>query len=298
MGPEPIQHALQTGADVVLAGRSCDVSVFAAVPLARGMDAGLTMHASKIVECGAYCAEPAGASDSILATIRGDDFELRALNPLRRVSAVSAAAHSLYEQGHPSLIVEPAGTVDTAEAEFIELPDGAVRVRGSRFARADQYTVKIEGAALAGYRAVTLGGVRDPVAIQQVEWMIEAAKAQVASTYGPPDGDPGYRIGVYVYGRDGVMGSLEPTPRMSGHEICLVADVIAPDQRSADDICALVRSSLLHSDFPGRLTVGGNVAFPFSPHDAAWGPVYEFSIYHLMAVDDPVEPFPVEVREL
>ena len=207
MGPEPIQRALQTGADVVLAGRSCDVSVFAAVPLAMGMDAGLTMHASKIVECGAYCAEPAGASDSILATIRRDEFELRALNPRRRVSAVSAAAHSLYEQGHPSLIVEPAGSVDTADAEFIEMSDGSVRVRGSRFEQAAQYTVKLEGAALAGYRAVTVGGVRDPAAIAEVETMIDAAKAQVASTYGPPNGELGYRIEVYVYGRDGVMGS-------------------------------------------------------------------------------------------
>jgi hypothetical protein len=44
------------------------------------------------------------------------------------------------------------------------------------------------------------------------------------------------------------------------------------------------------------LNVGGNVAFPFSPHDANWGPVYEFSVYHRWAVDDPLLPFPIEMR--
>jgi hypothetical protein len=297
MGPEPIQAAVETGADVILAGRSCDVSVFAAIPLARGMDPGPTLHASKIVECGAYCAEPAGASDGILATIRHGEFDLHALSPERRVTAVSAAAHSLYEQGHPSLIVEPMGSVDAADAEFLELADGGVRVRGSRFERASQYTVKLEGAALAGYRAVTVGGVRDPIAIEHIDDILEGARAQVAATYGPEDGERPYRISFLVYGRDGVMGPMEPERSAVQHEIGVVADVVANDQQHADDICALTRSSILHQDFTDRMTVGGNVAFPFSPHDASWGPVYELSLYHLMDVDDPLEPFPLEVRE-
>lgn len=297
MGPEPIQAALDLGVDVVLAGRSCDVSIFSAVPLAAGFDPGPVMHAAKIVECGAYCCEPASASDGILAAIRPDRFTLRALNPSRQVTAVSAAAHSLYEQAHPSLIVEPSGTVDVAGASFRELADGAVEVSGSAFRPAARYTVKLEGAALAGWRAVTVGGIRDPGAIRNLEVLFEAVRARVRVTFGPPDESPGYRIDFRVYGRDAVMGALDPERSSTGHEVGVLVEVIAATQAAASAICALARSTLLHHDFPGRLTVGGNLALPFSPHDAAWGAAYEFSLYHLMEVDDPLAPFPIEVRQ-
>jgi hypothetical protein len=32
--------------------------------------------------------------------------------------------------------------------------------------------------------------------------------------------------------------------------------------------------------------------------DVSGGPVYEFSVYHLMDVDDPCELFPMEVETL
>jgi hypothetical protein len=295
MGAEPIQAALKLGVDLVLAGRSCDVSIFSAIPLGLGFDPGVTMHAAKIIECGAYCAEPAGASDSILAIIRRDHFVLRALNPARRVSAVSAAAHSLYEQGHPSLIVEPLGSVDVGSARFHELPDGSVEVSNSGFRPAKQYTVKLEGAALVGYRAVSIGGVRDPIAIRNIDFSLDAARRLVEDVFGSST-ESGHRLIFRVYGRDGVMGASEPVVSPTSHEVGLVIEAIAPTQQIANDVCALARSTILHHDYPDRLTVGGSLALPFSPHDAEWGPVYEFSLYHLMDVDDPLGPFPIEVR--
>jgi hypothetical protein len=295
MGAEPIQAALELGVDLVLAGRSCDVSIFSAIPLKRGFDPGVVMHAAKIIECGAYCAEPAGASDSILAVIGRDHFVLRALNPMRRVTAVSAAAHSLYEQAHPSKIVEPLGTVDVANARFNELPDGSIQVFGSAFCRAEQYTIKLEGAALVGYRAVSIGGVRDPVAIRNIDSSCNAARLMVEAVFGRSS-EAGYRLIFRVYGRDGVMGVNEPVKSPTSHEVGLVIEAIAPTQAMANDMCSLARSTILHHDYPDRLTVGGSLALPFSPHDAEWGAVFEFSLYHLMEVDDPLAPFPIEVR--
>ncbi len=294
MGAEPIAAALERNVDVVLAGRSCDVSIFSAIPLARGFDPALTMHAAKIVECGAFCAEPAGAFDCILTVIRRDHFVLRALNPARRVSAVSAAAHSLYEQSHPYLIVEPLGTVDVGAARFRELDDGSVEISGSEFRPASKYTVKLEGATLVGHRAVSIGGVRDPIAISMIDSSLERARTMVRGAFGE---DPAlYRLIFRVYGRDGVMGPREPTPVVEGHEIGVLIEVIAASQHLANEICAVARSTVLHHDYPGRMTVGGSLALPFSPHDAPWGSVYEFGLYHLMEVDDPLAPFPIEVR--
>ena len=39
-GAEPIQEAIEAGADVVLAGRTSDAALFAAIPLARGFRSG------------------------------------------------------------------------------------------------------------------------------------------------------------------------------------------------------------------------------------------------------------------
>jgi Acyclic terpene utilisation family protein AtuA len=298
MGPEPIQKALLDGAQIVLAGRSCDVSPFAALPLLRGCDPGLTIHAAKILECGAYCAEPAGASDCMLAVVDDSRFVLRALNPNRRVSKTSAAAHSLYEQPHPSTIVEPTGSVDVENCTFQEFPDGSVAVAGSRFVPAAQYTVKLEGAALVGYRSVSLAGIRDARAIANIEGSMDAARQHIAQAVGPPGQPHSYSLHYRVYGRDGVMGQHEPLRTSPAHEVGLVFDVIAETQQLADDLCAVARSAILHHDYPGRLTVGGSLALPFSPHDASWGPVFEFSVYHLWQIDDPLGPFPIENRQV
>jgi hypothetical protein len=40
------------------------------------------------------------------------------------------------------------------------------------------------------------------------------------------------------------------------------------------------------------------MAFPFSPADVPAGEVYEFNIYHLMEVDDPVALFPYDMMEI
>jgi hypothetical protein len=297
MGIEPIQRALEQGADIVIAGRSCDVSPFAAIPIMQGFDPALAMHAAKILECGAYCAEPAGASDCMFATIYDDSFVLKPLNPERRGTRTSAAAHSLYEQAHPAHIVEPLGLVDVSAASFDELPDGGVRVSGSRFYPAETYTIKLEGAASVGFRAVSIGGIRDETAIKHIDQTFSVARELVAEAFGDPGARHDYKIIFRVYGRNGVMGEHEPSSAIP-HEVGVVTEVIAEDPEIASEVCSLVRSTVLHADYPDRLTVGGSLALPFSPHDAPWGEVFEFSAYHLWEVPDPLTPFPIEERAL
>src|SRR6516165_2980960 len=43
MGMEPFMRALEGGADVVVAGRACDDAIFAALPVLRGFDPGLSL---------------------------------------------------------------------------------------------------------------------------------------------------------------------------------------------------------------------------------------------------------------
>lgn len=58
------------------------------------------------------------------------------------------------------------------------------------------------------------------------------------------------------------------------------------DPEIANSVCSLVRSTMLHYGYENRIATAGNPAFPFSPSDIRGGPVYEFSIYHLIEAND------------
>ncbi|MBL1437498.1 MAG: acyclic terpene utilization AtuA family protein [Rhodobacteraceae bacterium] len=58
-GAEQMQAALETGADMVLAGRMTDTAVISTYPTMRGAHHGAAWHGAKIGECGAlYSTNP------------------------------------------------------------------------------------------------------------------------------------------------------------------------------------------------------------------------------------------------
>jgi len=134
MGVEPIEAALQAGAEVILAGRASDTALFAAVPHLLGADPGLTWHAAKTIECGAACAVPP-AADGLLVYLRDDHFDVEVLDTAGRLTARSVAAHTLYENADPFLVTEPSGVLDTEHASYEQVSDQVVRVRGAVFRR-------------------------------------------------------------------------------------------------------------------------------------------------------------------
>lgn len=60
----------------------------------------------------------------------------------------------------------------------------------------------------------------------------------------------------------------------------------------------MFKQYMLHHKFPGRLSTGGNLAFPFSPPEVSAGTAYRFNAYHVMEVDALEPLFPVEVEDL
>ena len=58
-----------------------------------------------------------------------------------------------------------------AGARYTAIDERTVRVEGSRFEPAAQYTVKLEGAAVTGYETVSFIGIRDPQILRSIdEW--------------------------------------------------------------------------------------------------------------------------------
>jgi hypothetical protein len=247
----------------------------------------------KILECGGAAAYPRHGSDSLLGVIDGESFTVEPPNPDKICSVASVAAHSLYERSDPYRLALPGGAIDLTRTTFEQITPRAVRVRGTRFAPAP-YTFKLEGVRRAGFRTITVAGTRDPILISQIDAYLENVRNRVAEVYGTD----GYRLLFHVYGRDGVMGGLETAKEIRSHELGLVIEVVADDAETSAAILALSRSAALHSTYPGRKAIAGNLAFPFSPSDLRAGEAFEFTIHHLVEVDDPLELFPVEMIEI
>jgi hypothetical protein len=297
MGIEPFVAALKGGADVIIAGRACDAAVFAAFPVFRGYDKGLAMHLAKIVECASFAAEP-GGRDAIMGYMAADHFILESMNPNRRCTPYSVAAHSLYEQPDPFEVVEPGGRLDISATQYERVDDRRTKVSGSRWEENPVYTIKVEGVEKVGYRYFSLGAIRCPIAVGQIKDIVEKVTAIVKEILQGDIEPSDYRLRYRTYGIDGTMGEGETATGPLPIEVMVMTDVLGRTAEIARSVCSVARYYLLHYFYDGILATGGNVAVPFAPCDISGGPAYEFSVYHLVEVDDPLELFPMEFFEV
>jgi hypothetical protein len=293
MGFEPIIKALEEGAEVVIAGRACDDAAIAAYPIMRGGNKGLAMHMGKILECGAFSAVPF-AMDVMLGFLHDDHFELEPGSKDRRANLTSVAAHTLYEREDPFDQHGPGYAVDMSKCTFEQAGERRVRVAGARFVPTADTWVKLEGAKRAGFRSVSIAGIRCPTMIARIDEILAEAKEEAAAYMKPHK----IKLEFHVYGRDGVMRGLEPKKTISSHELGLVIDVVAEDMETAHAACHHISGRLLHVHYKGQLNTSGNLAFPYSPSEIDAGPAYVFSAYHLMKVRSPTELFPIHHEEL
>lgn len=295
VGPEPFIEALSDGAEVVIGGRASDLSPFSAVPIMAGMPPGLTYHVSKILECGARATTQGSGTDALIGIVRQDSFEVVPPNPELTCSEESVAAHTLYEKANPYEIALPTGTVDVSTASFEQVDDRRVRVTGSTFSSAESTSILAEGVERVGYRTITPAGFRDKFLANNINELTDAVLDRVESM---ADVDPDrYTLSIRRFGVDAVP-MTEVAPLEAGDEIGIIIDAVGDTQEIADTICGFARSSLLHYPLEGRLNTGGNLAFPYSPSDISLGPVYNFSVYHLIEGVEQRDIYSIESEEV
>jgi acyclic terpene utilization AtuA family protein len=296
MGVEPFIKALAAGAEVIVAGRACDDVIFAAMPIMRGYDHGLSLHCGKILECAGLSAVPCDLAEPLLGRVRRDHFEVEPCHPAHRCTTVSVAGHSLYERGDPCLQPGPGGMNDLTNATFTQVDERRVRVAGSRFTPDATYRVKLEGAEHLGFRSVVLVGIRDPFMIAALDRLFVEVRDRAEGRFHLSD--KGVHLNFSVYGKNAVMGELEPVVHAHAHEVGLLIDVVAPQQELATGVAMFVRGTLQHASYPGIVNTAGNMAYPFSPFGLPVGPAYRFAVYHLMPLDDACECFPMSIEEV
>lgn len=303
MGPEPFLDAMNAvpDFDIIIGGRSYDPSPYIAycvhlansklsLPLSSLKPERLGGYAfmGKIMECGALCSTP--KSSSAQATVYTDGtFDIKPLSPHSRCTPSSVAAHALYEKSRPDVLPGPGGTLHLNNSNYEQLPDGrSVRVSGAEFrlSRNDGtlYTVKLEAAKTVGYRAIMMGGIRDPILISQIDSFLARVKEYVSQQQTYPVGN--WQLDFHVYGTNGVMGSLEPgdlshKPR----EIFIVGEALAPTQSIANSIASSARIGCTHGPYPGQRGTSGNFAMGVGGKlTLEMGPCTEFCVYHLIPV--------------
>lgn len=302
MGVEPMMKALDTGADVIIAGRATDNGTIAAYPIWRGADKGLSLHMGDIMECGETALVEVqkilrglGPNRiSVIGKVGRDYFQLKSGNPNLACTPQSAAAHSLYERSSMYRSVQPGGILDTSESKYEQIDPLTTRVTGTKFIPQKPYTVLLEGVRRVGYRTVVILGVRNPRMIRQIDEILEQDRKIEKQIFGD---EGNVEIYFHVYGKNGVLREKEFCQNTS-HELGVVADIIADTQGLAHQVADDIWLRLCFWRYDGRQTTAGNCGVLFSPNVIDAGEAFELNIFHALPLKDPCEVFPMEVVEV
>lgn len=294
-GAEQIAAALNTGADIVIAGRTTDTAIIAALPLIRGDDAGAAWHGAKVGECGAL-ATTQPESGVIQLDFDALGFTMTPLAQGACATPYTVSAHMLYENSDPYILHEPGGHLDVRGAAYTAVTGESVRVEGSRWVPGP-YTVKLEGARIAGYQTVALTLLRDRRYVQNAPvWaddVLAKCRAKMAERMADADA---IEIELRLIGQNATLGALEAATG-DPVEIGVLAIVTAPSQAQADEAAKMLNPYLLHHAL-SRAEPMPTFAFPFSPAEMSRGPLYEFCLHHVLHLDDPMAAFRLETREV
>jgi hypothetical protein len=289
-GVHPFIDVLQKGADVIIGGRSSDCCVFAAPAIHHGFPERQAYYLGKVLECASFCAEPYGGKETVLGEVTADDVRVTAMHPAQRCTVASVAGHAMYERSNPYFEYVAGGTLDMSKCRYEQVDARTTRITGAQFVPAAEFRVKLEGAGKIGERYVGLVGIRDPYTIAHVDDVIGWARTQVRERFG----DSGYELHYIVYGRNGVMGDLEPMKDRPAHELCILVQGVAPTAAMAEEICMIGTRQMFYARLPDVKGSAGSVAFALDEVLRA-SPAYRWTLNHTLRCSHPLELFPTHM---
>ena len=292
-GVHPYIKLLEQGADVIIGGRSSDCAVFAAPAIRHGFPEALSYYLGKVLECASFCAEPYGAKETVLGEITQDEVRVMAMHPGQRCTVASVAGDAMYERSNPFCEYVAGGLLDMTDCRYEQVDAKATRVTGPRFLRAEKFRVKLEGSGKVGERYIGLAAIRDPYSVANVDAMIGWARQHVRDRFG----DAGYELHYTVYGRDGVMGEMEPNRARPAHELALLVQGVAPTTQMAEEVCLIGTRQLFYARLPEVKGTAGSVAFPLDEVVRA-SPAYRWTVNHTLEVPDGLALFPTFIEQV
>lgn len=295
-GAEQISAALATGADIVIAGRTTDTAIIAALPISRGDHAGAAWHGAKVGECGALATTHPN-SGVIQIDFDRSGFTVEPMLPEAAATPYTVSAHMLYENSDPFVLHEPGGHLDVTGSVYEALDARRVRVEGSKWVPG-RYTVKLEGARVVGHQAVGLAVIRDRRYVRNArDWSADVARqvsAKIEARMGL--GPDSFTVELRLIGMDATLGDLE-NRRDLPVEVGVLGILTCPTEAQAAEAAKILNPYLLHHPLTEDEPMP-TFAFPFSPAEMQRGALYEFCLNHVMELDDPMQAFRLDVEEM
>jgi len=292
-GVEQIQAALNTGADIIIAGRTTDTALIAALPIARGCHKGAAWHGAKIAECGALATTNPN-SGVVLMCFDDKGFVITPMAEDAAATPYTVSAHMLYENANPYILYEPGGYLDVKAAQYQSIDEKSVRVEGSIWHDTSPYQVKLEGARFAGFQTISVVLVRDQHYCQHIDAWIDALKNSFAKK-AQKNGISDVSLELRIIGQNATLGALEHRKNHAG-ELGVMAIFTSQDQARSQEAAKLLNPDLLHLPLTPHEPMP-TFAFPFSPPEMNKGALYEFCLNHIMAIDKPMDAFTLQITE-
>lgn len=288
-GVHPFVRALERGADVIIGGRSSDAAIFAAAALYEGFPKSHSYYIGKVLECASFCAEPYMAKETVIGTITHQDVKVTAMHPAQRCTIASVAGHAMYERSNPFFEYFAGGTLDMTHCRYEQVDEKTTRITGQKFISTRGKTkVKLEGSGKVGERYIGIVGIRDPYTIRNIDKVIQWAQSQVEERFSGKD----YQLFYKIYGKNGVMGELEPIKKIKSHELCIIVEGVAPTREMAEEVTLIGSRQIFYARLPEVKGTAGTAAFIIDGVLPA-PPAYRWTINHVMPVDDPLELFKI-----
>ena len=292
-GVHPYIKALDMGADVIIGGRSSDCAIFAAPAIREGFPEDLSYYLGKVLECASFCAEPYGAKESVIGIITHNDGKVTAMHPQQRCTVASVAGHAMYERSNPFYEYVAGGMLNMTNCVYEQYDDKTCRITGPAFIPIDgKVKVKLEGSGIIGEMYIGIAGIRDPYTIKNIDAVIQWAREQVEERFGKS----GYQLHYKIFGKNGVMGELEPEKSIKSHELGIIVQGIADTKERAEEITMIGTRQIFYARLPEVKGTAGTAAFLVDevlPAKAA----YMWTLNHVLPIDDPLELFDVSMTE-
>ena len=293
-GVEQVIDALKEKPDIIIAGRTTDTAIIAALPIMRGIDPGTAWHGAKIAECGALCTTNP-LSGVIMVEFNFDNFTVEPMHVDAKATPKTVSAHMLYENTNPYILFEPGGYLDTKESTYKAETNKKVRVAGAKWNKSDKYTVKLEGTILTGFQNISITILRNNRYVKKAkEWADDICLqcTKLIRCRLELD-DHEFSIELRLIGQNASFGKLE-VKKATLFEIGVMALVTAQTQQLADEISQMLNPFLLHHPLTKSEELP-TFSFPFSPADIQRGSIYSFCFHHTLKLNDPLEIFRKEV---
>lgn len=293
-GVHPFLEALRAGADVIIGGRSSDCAVFAAPAIHEGFPPEHAYYLGKVLECASFCAEPYGAKESVIGTVTHEDVKVTAMAPHQRCTVASVAGHAMYERSNPYFEYFAGGLLDMSDCRYEQYDERTTRITGQRYVPIEgDVKVKLEGSGWVGEKYIGIAGIRDPYTIANIDKVLELVQAEVSAEF---EGTP-YHLNFRVFGKNGVMGDLEPVSEIRSHELCVVVEGIAGTKTLAESVTLMGTRQIFYARLPEVKGTAGTASFVVDDVLPA-GPAYLWTINHTVPVQDPMELFSLSMLDV